>query len=105
MKRRIISTLLLVCMLLGSVACSSGSETTESTTKAASAETQTAAETEKQYDYQSKNYDGYTFTFLNFEALWNTHLRIVPDELTGEALNDALFDRNKKIEEALNQTK
>ena len=74
MKRRFISALLLLCILFGSVACSSGSGKAEETTKPASTENETTAETEKQYDYQAKNYDGYTFTFLNFEALWNTHL-------------------------------
>ena len=102
-KRRIISGLLLAAILLGAFGCSSGSGTKE-TTPAQSGDTPatTEAETVKEYDYQGKNYDGYTFTFLNYDAYVDTNLRLTPEELTGEALNDAMFERNKKVEEKLN---
>ncbi len=101
-KQRVTALLLLLAVLLTAAACGA-KETNDPAAASAAVATETEPpETEKQYDYKGKNYDGYKFTILNFEAMWGTHLRLAPEELNGESLNDAMFDRNKKIEDALN---
>ena len=48
------------------------------------------------------NYDGYTFTALNGDnQTWNMR-ELVVEEMTGEGINDAFYDRNAKVEELLN---
>ncbi len=103
MKQRLVSLSLAILLLLTATACGGAkTETPAVTTASGDTPATSEAETEKQYDYQGKDYDGYTFTFLNYDVYVATHLRLAPEELTGEPLNDAMFDRNKKVEEKLN---
>lgn len=55
---------------------------------------------------ENLNFDGHTFTIINNEhslPMW-TQYGIGTDALNGESLNDAIFTRNKTIEEAYNCT-
>ena len=42
------------------------------------------------------------FTFLNITTEWDFYTAIVHEEVTGEVLDDAIFNRNKLIEEKFN---
>lgn len=53
---------------------------------------------------QNTNFDGYTFNVLVFDKdtiNWSWS-EISPDELTGEILNDAFYNRNMQVEDFLN---
>lgn len=115
MKKRILSLLLLVSMLASTVSCGGGTEETSAssaetpaavTEDAAAENTETEAEeTEAEVPLTDglpeKNMDGYTFNILNYKAenLSWANTRIFADEMTGEAVNDAMFERESTIEE------
>ena len=117
MKKRGICFFLALLMLLTSVACSetkenSGSDKETETSSAASAdesveETETEAELT---DYEKRQlipdnlpevkYDGQEYRMLvpSVNRSVDYRLEIVADELTGDACNDAVFNRNLNIE-------
>jgi hypothetical protein len=66
------------------------------------------ATTERIYpDLEPVNFEGYEFTFLTRTindpdwAEWN-HRDLYAEEMTGDAINDAVYTRNRKIEEKYN---
>ncbi|MBQ2706797.1 MAG: extracellular solute-binding protein [Clostridia bacterium] len=91
--------LLLLAALLLSASC--GGEAPSADTTAANAGETTAAETKAVYPYAAEDFGGYEFTFLNQDACnWASRL-LVPTESTGELVNDAMYQRNMKVEETL----
>ena len=117
MKKRLLSLLLLVSMLASTVSCSGGTEETPASsgetpsavteeTVAEDAETE-AEETEPEVPLTDglpeKNMDGYTFNILNYKAenLSWANTRIFAEEMNGEAVNDAMFERESTIEEGI----
>ena len=91
--------LLLLAALLLSASCGGGAASADTT--AANADETTAAETKAVYPYAIKDFGGYEFTFLNQDACnWANRL-LVPTESTGELVNDAMYQRNMKVEETL----
>lgn len=107
MKKQI-SLLLTLAIFASLVSCggtpsgTSGTETS-SGTDGQGADT-TAAETE--YAPEVVNLDGYEMTVMNYDLSWLTwaNTRILVDEETGDVLEDAIYKRNKKIEEMYNFT-
>lgn len=97
-KRRILS--LLLCALLCLSACGNGEteevETTESTDVA-----QTVTE-ETEPALPDADFEEYTFTFLNPNNY--TYASIVAEEQTGDAMNDAIYQRNIAVEDRYNVT-
>lgn len=103
MKR--ISTLALALLLLANGLVGCGAETDPETTTAtdtveSTTETKPLTEMEKralvQDDLPEKNYDDISFRISTKQG---TLYEIAAEELTGDLLNDALFDRNLRIEE------
>lgn len=56
------------------------------------------------YDYTGDDYGGYEYLFLGQDACNWANCIVVPEELNGELLNDAMYNRNKAVEERLNIT-
>lgn len=53
------------------------------------------------YEY-SKKYDGATVTILNAGDIYNMRAEIDREELTGDSLDDVMFNRCRKVENELN---
>lgn len=105
MKKRILA-LLLAAMLTSPMLFSCAGETstnssTESNTDNTGADT-TVTETEAGWQYPEVDYAGGEYRMLNFDQLWNMFIYMDATELTGETLNDALYNRNRAIEDKLN---
>ena len=113
MKRRI--SILLLCALLLSLAasCAKGADEAKKPDAAApsspSAEASPAGEDDAdlpKYPY----YDGHDLGGRNFHfitapaAYWDMFTSMTADEITGEVINDAVFERNARISEKLNCT-
>ncbi len=102
---RVLAFILLSLLL---TACAGGG-TPAATTAPASVQT-TAAETEPEPEvYQwdkgvkKNNYNGYGFVILNgCTATWFSRNSVMAEELTGETVNDAIFERTQRTEEFLN---
>lgn len=109
MKR--ITSLLIVLALLTTafISCSGGkgSNTADTTTAAAAEVTETeVTETTEltAYDYLEKaDYEGYKFRIIGPTGQTRyLPTTVVPEELTGEIIYDAAFDRNKAVEDYFN---
>lgn len=101
-----ISALLLLMAMLASCGNAENKETTADNGTEQSTETETVAEnveTEAAYPAEVRKYDGYTFTILNQEDnFWTGSNHILDyDELTGDGLSDAVYNRNRDAETAL----
>ena len=57
---------------------------------------------EEEYIYPDMNGGGSDFTFLNPSTTWFYYTDIVRDEMSGEVLDDAIYTRNRFIEEKFN---
>ncbi len=98
MKRMILLVLLFSqLILLG--AC--GGSTAVDETIADTAVTETTVETEPEYVYPETGYDGYDFVMFNADEQFGCSIRFDVPEQTGEMLDDAIFNRNRMIEEKL----
>ncbi len=97
MKKR--TLILFVTLLLTITGCGTGTTSTETTTDT----TETAVtETQAEYTMPALDMAGKTFRMLNFESLWNMAIHLDHAEQTGDLLNDAVYDRNRRMEEQFN---
>ena len=89
----------LFCIILCAVLLSSCSQTTapETETAAAVTETLTETETELQDSLPEKNYNGTSYVVLSASEQWQDIY--MAEELNGELLNDAVYQRNLGIAE------
>ena len=101
MKYTKISTLLLATALI-LASCGSGGQNEPKVTdsKDTSSSSDTTVE-ETGYKYPDVDYGGYEFRVLNFDKYVNCTIRVDETEQTGEKLSDAIYNRNRKVEEKL----
>ena len=110
-KQRIIASLLLAAMLLPASGCSAKPDDTSGADADSTAVTD-AAETEAQteapeYVNPGKDFGGATFTFLDYQTedyayYIQTFSDIFADEMNGDPLRDAQYERNQKVQDELN---
>lgn len=70
-------------------------------TDAIPARTAPAAETEPEYVY-ADDLGGAEINILNMDAYWGMYVTVSPGDIIGEALNDAVYERNTLVEQKLN---
>ena len=111
MKRRIFTLLLCALLVAPTLLSCSGGETkdTENDTSAADSTTETVEEKETLSDYEmrqliSDDLEDTDFGGRDFRVLTTAHdtydavtFEIVAEELTGDACNDAVYNRNLEI--------
>lgn len=104
--KRIAAILLATALFISFVACSGASDTNTEITTAAETEAVTETDTEKEYPhYGNCDFNGKNYHILNCQKnQWNMYTTIVATELVGEAVNDAVFERNARIIQKLNLT-
>jgi len=105
MKKRIFSILLaamLTAPMLFSCAGDTAEETTADNAIAGGENAAVEAETEPSWQYPDKDFAGQDYRILNFDQLWDMYIHMDVAEQTGEILNDAVYNRNRKVEEELN---
>ena len=96
-----IAALLAAAIALSSAASCGNSKSEASSDTSGKSDT-TAADTSAVREYPDVDYAGAEFRILNFDQLWNMYIHLDAPELNGEVLNDAVFYRNRKIEQELN---
>ena len=110
---KITAVLLLAVLLVTSfTACSSGGgDSVETTTAADAVETTTAQETREPLDIpDGTDYDGYEFKIFTYTVgdsvesgytMMTNYNEIVAEAETGEIINDAVYQRNRAVEERI----
>lgn len=93
--QRSLSVMLLLA-ILASASCGEGVEDDSAETTAQ--DTTAAVETLPYgYVYPEENYNGYEFSFLNTATQSWANVAIAPEEMNGDLINDALYQRNERI--------
>ncbi|MCI8387509.1 MAG: hypothetical protein HFE63_03465 [Clostridiales bacterium] len=103
-SKRLLTLLLAAALALSAAACGSSDDKTPGDTTPQSSDTDTTAPEDKDYlYYDGADLGGETFTVFNLEKnLWDMICLIQPDELTGEIVNDAIYNRNVLVKQKLN---
>lgn len=105
--KRILCLLLAALFLVSSVSCGETQNSDTADTSSAQAvddvvETETETETSALEALQSKNYSGYAFRMLgDINSNWWV-ISLDADEITGEVINDTVYERKTFIEELYN---
>ena len=94
MKHTRFTALILALMTAGLASCGGDAKPTDVTAKPPSETTE-----KDEYGYPDVKYDGYEFTFLSPDAQYGCYVRVDLDEQTGESLDDAVYLRNRRIED------
>lgn len=71
-------------------------------TEAVTTAPDTASVTESPYEYPEVDMGGETFRFLNAEDIYSMRAQIDRESLTGESLDDAMYERCREVEKRLN---
>lgn len=108
-KKSVLALLLAALLVLSGCGGGSADPVETNTGTNTDTTTETVAQTEetrRTADLPEMDFDGYTFTMLT-KGLYNIHWRsidAVAEEMNGEAINDAVFNRNSAIAERFNVT-
>lgn len=103
MKKILTFTLIALIALTLLVSCGGDSgQSSQTTTSAKTDSGDNIEETTHSYDYPDVNYNGEEFVILNAENIWGFLMQIDFEEMTGESLEDAIYTRNRSVEEKLN---
>ncbi len=103
MKKRI-SILLLCAMLLAGCAAEKEAENGTDTTSSDNGTVESTAEETETTVYDSlvtEDFGGYTFHMLNGVSNY-AYVLLTAEELTGETINDAVYNRNSLVSDRLN---
>lgn len=101
MNKRRLTCLFLALMTLASVSCGEGSDSPDVTTSSDSAGNMTEVETADTRfipDVEARNFGGKELRIYSFDCA-NIHFTVVPENETGDTINDALYKRNSVIED------
>lgn len=105
MKKRVLLLCLLCGLLTSAVGCGQSQVEEENQSSENQIETESQVETDPlQAEYDAltvEDYGGYTFRIMNSPSNF-AYSDVVVEELTGEALNDAVYNRNLAVCDALN---
>ncbi len=103
-KIRLLAWLLTLCATVATVAsCGDGGGSTSDVTTAPQNGEVTETTADSGYDYGDYDFKGYNFRVMNLLYQFNDWaIRIDHEEQSGEALDDATYIRNRKVEEKLN---
>ncbi|MGN1128397.1 MAG: hypothetical protein ACI4T6_05505, partial [Candidatus Flemingiibacterium sp.] len=103
MKTKLTAFILLAAMLAMTASCGDSTDAPVSG-EATSADTD-GETTAPAAALPDADFEGYEFTFLNGNVFsWFTVSSVTTDEQNGETMNDAIYERNRKVEERYNIT-
>lgn len=97
-KQKLISAMLASVIAAGTIGCGSGNSENATATESAPDITDSSSEETTSGDYvkPDKSFDGQTVSFL----LWTeSTLHFGTEETNGDVINDAVYERNAKVQE------
>jgi hypothetical protein len=97
---QIFSALLIFSVVFGFTSC--GDKPVAPAESIATDEAADTAPAETESAIPDADLGGESFTILNLHSYWGMYTTICPEDLNGEVLNDAVYMRNQRLEQALN---
>lgn len=101
--RTMLPAALLLCTLI-SCGADAGADTQVQTGADTAASTDAVTEAGFVYEYPELDLGAAEFTILNSTTTWGFYTTFDLEEQTGDTLDDTIFQRNRKVEEAFNVT-
>ncbi|MBQ8508550.1 MAG: hypothetical protein IJ493_01445 [Clostridia bacterium] len=101
MKKKLTSTLLLTAMLASLAACGEASGVSDETTTGTDSADAVTTDNRIPDDLPEEDFGGYNFRFFTWGSAGE---RYVPDSENGDIVNDAVYRRNRVVEERFNVT-
>ena len=95
--KRITGILLVMALLASIVGC--GDNKTGGDETSAQNGTTSDAETKSEYDYPALDCGGENLTILNPQNLWGMYTYLDHESMTGEIIDDAVYNRNRMLED------
>ncbi len=105
MKKKWLCSVFAMLLLISAVSCRDDStmgETQKPTDDTPAAETETETETSPIDTLESADYDGYEFRIISMDYVWQEYDYCVAEEITGETVNDAIYNRTTSVADTLN---
>lgn len=96
--KRSLSLILIGILAAGTFACGGEKPSGDDTTAPSGGET-SSTDTDPAYVYPEVDLKGDTFTILNTAQTYGFYSNLDFEEATGDTLNDAIYDRNRNLEE------
>ena len=90
-----------VWMLLSTVSCSGDSGETQHLQNESETAVQTETETSPLETLTAMDYDDYEFRIISMDLTWQAYDYCVAEELTGETVNDAIYNRTTSVADLL----
>ena len=97
-KKQITAAALILAMLLAACGNSAVSEDTSD----ANTDTQTSDSDDEAYKFPELDCGGDEFTILNPEEYWGMYTKLDFEQMTGELIDDAVYNRNRYLEDLYN---
>ena len=89
---------LVLSLISPCVSCGDNEDTSPITTTSQESESETTSD---EYSYPDVDFEGYEFKILNYSDMWGCYMDIDLDEQSGERLDDAVYNRNRMVEDKL----
>ena len=104
MKKQITSLVLLAAMILSVFSCGNDGNTVKQNEDTSEDNQSSAEETTNALGYVFPELDcgQDTFTIMNVENVWDMYTYIDFEQQTGEQLDDAVYNRNRRVEDLFN---
>lgn len=94
--------LLLLGALCANLVCACGDTGTKpNETTTSPSDTSGSDTTAEEYVYPDKTYGGYEFRVFNIHKMWECYMNLDLDTLTGDVVDDAVYNRNRLVEQKL----
>lgn len=98
---RKIALLLLGALCANLLIACGDTETKQSDTTTSSSDSQGGDTTAEEYVYPDKTYGGYEFRVFNIHNMWECYMNLDLDTITGDVVDDAVYNRNRLVEQKL----
>ncbi|MFA6947967.1 MAG: hypothetical protein WCQ72_03200 [Eubacteriales bacterium] len=106
MLKRVTAIILCALVLTSAIGCGTAQQPADvlmqNQTSEAAGATSEAAETKVSYSYPDKDYGGSDFVILNIEPIWDFYTYFDFENMTGDPIDDAIYNRNRAVEKQFN---
>lgn len=99
--KQLLSLSILSALCLNILSGCGGTDNPTPETTSGSSDTTVNGTTAEEYTYPDKTYGGYEFRVFNIHKMWDCYMNLDHESLTGDVVDDAVYNRNRLVEQKL----
>lgn len=99
--KQFLSLSILSALCLNILSGCGGTDNPAQETASGSSDTTANGTTAEEYVYPDKTYGGYEFRVFNIHKMWDCYMNLDHESLTGDVVDDAVYNRNRLVEQKL----